>query len=262
MDLRNKRAILTGGARGIGLAVARRLLERGALVSIWDIDPGALEQAARELSVLGGVHSVISAFGGVDVLVNNAGYMAPGFFLDQPVEEWRKTVDINLQGILHTTHAVLPHLYGQGSGHVVNISSAAGLLGVPSLAVYSATKWAVYGLTEALREEAWSTGHPEVRFSSIHPNFLKTGMFEGAQLRGFGAVVFPRVDGHDVVAKAVVEKALVRGRRVVRRPRSLRLVPLLRGILPDPVFGAIGRAAQLHTTMEGWRGRSTGEGAA
>ncbi|MFW5728867.1 MAG: short-chain dehydrogenase, partial [Spirochaetota bacterium] len=94
------------------------------------------------------------------------------------------------------------------------------------------------------------------------PNFLKTGMFEGAQLHGFGAVVFPRVDGHDVVAKAVVEKALVRGRRVVRRPRSLRLVPLLRGILPDPVFGAIGRAAQLHTTMEGWRGRSTGEGAA
>lgn len=271
MDLRKKCAIVTGGARGIGLATARRLLRRGAAVSIWDLDATALEAAAEELRPLGRVHTarcdvgdpaavgagvreVAAALGGIDMLVNNAGYMAPGFFLDQPVEQWRKTVDINLQAILHTTHAVLPYLYEQGSGHIVNISSAAGLLGVPSLAVYSATKWAVYGLTEALREEAWATGHAGVKYSSIHPNFLKTGMFEGAQLRGFGAVIFPRVDGHDVIAKAVVEKALRRGRRVVRRPRSLRLVPFLRGLLPDPAFGAIGRAAKLHTTMESWQG--------
>jgi all-trans-retinol dehydrogenase (NAD+) len=101
-----------------------------------------------------------------------------------------------------------------------------------------------------------------VRFSSVHPNFLKTGMFEGAQLRGLGALLFPRVDGHDVIADAVVSAALLRGRRVVKRPRSLRLVLLLRGILPDRVFGAIGRLAKLHTSMDTWRGRSKDRSAA
>lgn len=270
--LEGRGAIVTGGAKGIGFHIAGRLLDHGARVALWDVDHEALERAVEELSGRGEVapftcdvsdaaavsdavkHS-LTFLGGIDVLINNAGYMAPGFFLNQPLEEWHKTVEINLQGIINATHAVLPYMYEEGRGHVVNISSAAGLLGVPGLATYSATKWAVFGLTEALREESWAQGHRELRFSSVHPNFLKTGMFEGAQLRGLGAVFFPRVDGHNVIAEAVVLSALLRGRRVVRRPRSLRLIPLLRGILPDRLFGAIGRLAKLHTSMDTWRGR-------
>ncbi|NBC28695.1 MAG: SDR family NAD(P)-dependent oxidoreductase [Spirochaetes bacterium] len=271
MHLEGKGAIVTGGAKGIGLHIAGLLLDRGTRVALWDVDRQALEEAAEELSGLGqvapfpcdvrdsaavneAVQRSLTHLGGIDVLVNNAGYMAPGFFLDQPVEAWHKTVEINLQGIINVTHAALPFMYEAGRGHVVNISSAAGFLGVPGLATYSATKWAVFGLTESLREESWAQGHREVRFSSVHPNFIKTGMFEGAQLRGLGAVLFPRVDGHNVIAEAVVLAALLRGRRVVKRPRSLRLILLLRGILPDRLFGAIGRLAKLHTSMDTWRG--------
>jgi all-trans-retinol dehydrogenase (NAD+) len=188
--------------------------------------------------------------------------MAPGFFLEQPVERWNDTLDINMRGILHTVHAVLPHMYARGNGHIVNLSSAAGLVGVPGLAAYSASKWGVYGLTEALREEAWASGYPAVRYSSIHPMFLKTGMFEGARLGGVGALLFPRVESHDVIAKAVVEEALVKGRRCVKRPRSLRLVLLLRGLLPDSWFARLGRVMKLHTSMASWQGRSSGEDAA
>ena len=215
-------------------------------------DPGAVtartEQAEREM-------------GGIDILVNNAGFMAPGTFLDQPPEVWKKTVDINLTSILYTTHAVLPGMYERGNGHIVNVSSAAGLVGVPGLAAYCATKWAVFGLTESLRHEArlqarraGRDSRGRVRFSSIHPIFLRTGMFEGAGLDGLGALLFPNVASHDVIAKAIVEGALVRGRRAVKRPRSLRLVMLLRGILPDAVFNGLAGITRLETSMDRWRG--------
>jgi short-subunit dehydrogenase len=137
---------------------------------------------------------------------------------------------------------------------VVNISSAAGLVGAAGLAVYSASKWSVFGVTEALRAEAVAKGHRGIHFASVHPMFLKTGMFEGARLGGFGRFFFPNVKDHDVVARAIVHFALLRGRRVVKRPRSLRLVLLLRGILPDRWFAALGRAMNLQGSMAGWKG--------
>jgi NAD(P)-dependent dehydrogenase (short-subunit alcohol dehydrogenase family) len=199
----------------------------------------------------------IAALGQVDILVNNAGFMAPGYFLDQPAEQWEKTVAVNLQGVISTVRAFLPHMYERGTGRIINISSAAGLIGVPGLSVYSASKWGVFGLTEALREEAWASGHPGVKYSSVHPMFLLTGMFEGARLRGLGGLVFPCVKSHDRIAKAVVEGAVVRGRRCIKRPRSLRAVLLLRGLLPDAVFAGIGRFMKLHASMESWKGRAT-----
>jgi all-trans-retinol dehydrogenase (NAD+) len=273
MELNGKRAVVTGGARGIGYEIGRRLLRRGAEVSLWDIDGKELERAARDLGGLGRVHTVIcnvgdqqavseaaeqslSAMGGVDILVNNAGRMAPGFFLEQPAAERSRTVEINLLGTLNTIHVLLPFLQAQGRGHIVNISSAAGLVGVPGLAAYCASKWGVFGLTEALREEAWAAGYGGLRYSSVHPMFLRSGLFAGARLSGLGGLLFPRVSSHDVIAKAVVEGALVRGRRCIKRPRSLRLVLLLRGVLPDAFFARLGRVMNLHTSMAGWRGRA------
>ncbi len=276
MDLNGKRAVVTGGARGIGYQIARRLLGRGSAVSLWDLDGDALQKSSEILENLGTVHTVvcdvsdepsvresvrksIAALGEVDILINNAGYMAPGYFLEQEAERWRYTMDVNLKGMLHTIHALLPHLQERGSGHIVNISSAAGLVGVPGLAVYSASKWGVFGLTEALREEAFAAGYPGIQYSSVHPMFLATGMFEGARLGGLGALLFPRVKDHDVIAEAVVEGALRRGRRCIKRPRSLKLVLLLRGLLPDALFGRIGRVMKLHSSMDHWKGPSKKE---
>jgi all-trans-retinol dehydrogenase (NAD+) len=276
MKLNGKRGVVTGGARGIGLEIGRRLLQCGAEVCLWDIDEEALGKARQELEHIGQVHTfacdvsdqsaveqgvrhALDAMGGVDVLVNNAGFMAPGYFLEQPVRQWSRTVDINLQAIIYSVHAFLPHMQERGEGHIVNVSSAAGLVGVPGLAAYCASKWGVYGLTEALREEAWAAGYEGVEYSSVHPMFLRHGMFAGARLRGLGGLLFPRVSSHEVIARAVVEAALVRGRRCVKRPRSLRMVPLLRGILPNALFARLGRMMNLHTSMQSWEGRRSEE---
>ena len=276
MELKGSSVIITGGAGGIGTATARRLLGAGAIVSLWDVSGEALRAAQARLVEEGYdaerifthvvdladhdrvaelVGTAIAETGRIDALVNNAGHLAPGDFLDQPPEVWRTTVDVNLSGLINATHAVLPHFYERGHGHVTNISSASSFVGVSGLAVYSATKWAVWGLTEALRHEAENHGRTGVRFSSIHPNYISRGMFEGARIGGIGGLIFPRLDDHDVVAEAIVEGALRRGRRVVRRPRSLRLAVALRGILPDAAFARVARWLNVHTSMHGWTGR-------
>lgn len=268
------RVVLTGGGGGIGTATAARLLALGAVVTLWDLSQAALTRAVAALSDGGHARERVHAhvvdltdrdrvreladlaiveMGGIDVLINNAGHLAPGDFLDQPAGVWETTVAVNLTGVINTTHAVLPHLYRRNSGHVVNIASASSFVGVSGLAVYSATKWAVWGLTEALRHEAENLGR-SVRFSSVHPNYIARGMFEGARIGGLGSLIFPRLRDHDVVARAIVEQAILKGARVVRRPGSLSLATLLRGLLPDAVFARLVRLLRVHTSMAVWTG--------
>ncbi len=278
MNLKDSCVLVTGGAGGVGVATARRLLAAGCTVMLWDLSKAGLERAASLLAgeghpearvftdvvnitdsaaVRDAVERSRSAMGRIDVLVNNAGHLTPGGFLDQPAEVWQSTVDVNLSGLINVTRAVLPHLYAQNHGQIVNISSASSFVGVSGLAVYSATKWAVWGLTEALRHEAVDDRRA-VRFSSVHPNYISRGMFEGARIRGLGGLLFPRLPDHDVVAKAIVNQAIRRGRRVVRRPRSLRLAILLRGLLPEAFFAWAARRLQIHTSMQSWTGSAGG----
>jgi len=281
MNISGRRVIVTGGAGGIGMATCRRLLAAGCLVTLWDVADARLRQArealvgegceagrifAHEVDICDGeqvvsrVSDAIREMGGIDVLVNNAGHLAPGDFLDQPAEVWETTVRVNLVGLVNATRAVLPHLYAQNSGQIVNVSSASSFVGVSGIAVYGATKWAVWGLTEALRHEAQNHGK-RVRYSSVHPNYIASGMFEGAKIGGLGGLIIPQLPSHDVVAKAIVEQAIARGRRVVRRPRSLRLAVFLRGVLPDAAFGWLVRALRVHTSMSGWTGEPKKESA-
>ncbi len=278
MKLSKKGVVITGGAGGIGTATVRRLLAEGCLVSIWDISHDVLDRAAGLLAeegitggrlffhavditdgdaVLKAVDTALSEMGRIDILINNAGHMAPGKLTDQHPFVWETTIRVNVTGVINVTHAVLPHFYSRKSGHVVNISSAAGLVGVSGLAVYSASKWAVFGLTEALRHEAADSGYKQIRFSSIHPNYISSGMFEGAKIKGLGGLVIPRLRNHDVVAKAIVEKALKKNRRIVRRPRTLWLATFLRGILPDAGFSWVARILNVNTSMNTWRGPKT-----
>ncbi|TVR70936.1 MAG: SDR family NAD(P)-dependent oxidoreductase [Spirochaetaceae bacterium] len=272
--LAGKTAIVTGGARGIGLATARCLLREGVILTLWDVDADALG-AARDLllrehpgaevqivpcditdaaAVTRATAFAETAMGRIDILVNNAGYLAPGNLLDQPAQQWDRTVSVNLNGLIYTTQAVLPGMYDRNCGHVVNISSAAATLGVAGLAVYTATKWAVWGFTESLRQETINLGYGGVRFSSIHPIFLREGMFAGARLRGPGALLVPNVRDHEVIGRAVVDWALKRGRRVVMRPRTVRLAVLLRGILPNRLFEKLVRILGVSHGMSGWHG--------
>jgi 2-dehydro-3-deoxy-L-rhamnonate dehydrogenase (NAD+) len=171
IDLNHRHAIVTGGARGIGLAIARRLLESGAAVSLWDVDPSALAQAAEELKGLGQVHtsevnvtsaesavaaaaSSAQAFGKLDILVNNAGIAgANAKTWETDPTEWQRVIDINLNGPFHCCRAVIPHLLKNGYGRIVNIASIAGKEGNPNAAHYSASKAGVIALTKSLGKE-------------------------------------------------------------------------------------------------------------
>lgn len=273
MILSGKRAIVTGGAMGIGFATAKRLVQENCTVTIWDINGKELERVKSELKALGGkvfthicdvtdkkkvyelAETAKAEMGGTDILINNAGFVKGGELLDQSDEVWEKTIQINLTSMLYTIRALLPEMYERNSGHIVNISSASAFVGVAGLTVYDATKWGVWGLTESMRFEAWNNGKYGVKWSSIHPSYLVKGMFEGAKLGFLGSLIVPLVKNHDVIAKAIVNGALKKGKYAVRRPRSLRLTLILRGILPDFWFQKMAVMLGVNRSMQTWKGR-------
>ena len=273
MDLKSKCAIVTGGAMGIGLATAKRLIKEGCSVTIWDIQPAALEAAKKELQAIGGrvfVHvcnvtdknrvyelarKAKEEMGSVDILINNAGHVMGGDLLSQPDEVWEKSIAVNLTSMIYTIRAFLPDMYVRNSGHIVNISSAAGTIGVPDLAVYAATKWAVWGLTESMRLETWNKNKFGVKWSSIHPSYIAQGMFAGAKLRGIGGLLVPLLKNHDVVAKAIVEDALKKGKYSPKRPRTVNLTIRLRGLFPDSWFQKLMIFMGVTQSMKTWTGR-------
>ncbi len=273
VDLKSKCAVITGGAIGIGFATAKRLVAEGCQVTLWDLNGQALEEAKGTLEKMGGkvfthvcdvtdkarvyelARQAIAEMGKVDILINNAGYVMGGDFLDQPDEVWEKTIAVNLTAFIYTIRAFLPGMYERDCGHVVNISSASGILGVPDLALYAASKWGVWGLTESLRFEAWERGKKGVRWSTIHPCYIAKGMFEGAKLRGIGNIIAPLLRDHDVVAEAIVESALKKGRYSPKRPRTVRSMVLLRGLVPDELFQWIVDLIGVTGSMKTWKGQ-------
>ena len=176
IDLDAKRAIVTGGARGIGLAIAERFLASGASVTLWDRDPAALDAAAKRLAAGARVHIVpadvadeasvsaatnatIGAMGGIDILVNNAGITGPNTTTwEYPVAEWKKVIDVDLTGPFLCCRAVVPHMIKGGYGRVVNIASVAGKEGNPNAPAYSSAKAGLIALTKSLGKELAKTG--------------------------------------------------------------------------------------------------------
>jgi all-trans-retinol dehydrogenase (NAD+) len=276
MNLNGSTAVITGGAMGIGLATAHRLVAEHCAVALWDIQPDALTAASQALRAKGGtvftylcdvtdkaaVHATAEAtirdMGKVDILVNNAGFIRGGDLLSRPDTDDEKTIAVNITALLYTIRAFLPGMYERNHGHVVNLSSAAGVVGVPEMAVYSATKWAVYGLTESMRFESIMQGKPGVKWSSIHPCYIATGMFQGARLGLLGNLIVPLVKNHDVIAKAIVESALKRGRHSPKRPLTLHLTPRIRAFLPDSWFQKFLMLLGVPGSMSSWKGRVHG----
>ena len=190
LDMQGRAAIVTGGAAGIGLAIARRLVASGARVSLWDRDAAALNTAAQALGV--GTHvttvdvtreeAVAAAFAAsaaalkrVDVLVCSAGITGPNTTVEQyPLAAWKEVIDINLTGVFLCNRVVVPHMTANGYGRIVNIASIAGKEGNPNASAYSASKAAVIALTKSLGKELAKTG---IRVNCVTPAAVKTGMF-------------------------------------------------------------------------------------
>ena len=188
LDLKGRNAIVTGGAAGIGLAIARRLVGSGAKVSLWDRDPAALDAAAtalgahvtrvdvtREDDVARAFDASVGALARIDALVCSAGITGPNTTVEKyPLEAWKEVIDINLTGLFLCNRAVVAHMTRNGYGRIVNIASIAGKEGNPNASAYSASKAAVIALTKSLGKELAKAG---IAVNCVTPAAVKTGMF-------------------------------------------------------------------------------------
>ncbi|OBK39830.1 short-chain dehydrogenase [Mycobacterium sp. 1245111.1] len=226
-NIRGKTIVVTGAARGIGYATAQALLARGAQVVIGDRDLDVLESAVAGISSLGQIsgHPLdvtdkesFAAFldkaradggGHIDVLINNAGVMPVGPFLEQSAQAIRSSIEVNLYGVLTGCQLVLPEMVKRRAGHIVNIASLAGMVAVPGQVVYAATKFGVVGLSTALADEFAPQG---VQITAVLPTFTNTELIAGTSPSSAQKPVEPAE-----IAAAVV--------KVLDKPKSRVSVP-------------------------------------
>ncbi|MEM6548993.1 MAG: SDR family NAD(P)-dependent oxidoreductase [Pseudomonadota bacterium] len=189
IDLQGRKAIVTGGAQGIGRAVAERFVASGAIVTLWDMDRGLVEQTAEALGAsfvqvdLTDWEAVSSATArtqaemmGVDILVNNAGIAGMNATVaEYPVAEWRRVVATDLDGVFHCCKAVVPLMTEAGYGRIVNVASIAGKEGNPNACAYSAAKAGVIALTKTLGKEL--AGH-DIAVNCVTPAAARTAIFD------------------------------------------------------------------------------------
>ena len=193
IDLHNRHAVVTGGAQGIGLSIAKRLADSGASLSLWDRDAELLSKTVRELgqahvvtghvvdvsneaSVAGGTAETLDRHGKIDILVANAGIAGPNHKTwDYPVETWKQVIDINLMGVFLCNRAIVPHMLRAGYGRIVNVASIAGKEGNPNASAYSASKAGVIALTKSLGKE---TADKNIAVNCITPAAARTRIFD------------------------------------------------------------------------------------
>jgi NAD(P)-dependent dehydrogenase (short-subunit alcohol dehydrogenase family) len=254
--IRNKVIVITGGARGIGLATARTLHGLGAKVAIGDVDEAKLKESATDLGldVYGKLDVTdpesFSAFlddverqlGPLDVLINNAGIMPAGKVIEEPDKVTRRILDINVYGVILGSKLAAQRMVPRRSGHVINIASLAGETPTPGLATYCASKFAVVGFTDSARVEYRDTG---VHFSSVLPTFTNTELVAGTS----GAKLLKNAEPEDI-ADAIVGLITKPARRVAVT-RAAGLVVASMKFIPRSAGEFIGRKLGLeHVFLE------------
>ena len=192
IDLSGRCAIVTGGVQGFGLSISKRFIESGAKVMIWDIDKNLVDKLENQLdkksslfdivdvtdysSVSEGVNNAIEKLGKVDIFVNNAGITGPNNTTwEYPIDDWKKVIDVDLNGVFYCTKSIVPHMIKNNYGRIVNIASIAGKEGNPNAPAYSSAKAAVIALTKSLGKEL---SQYRISVNCVTPSAAKTRIFD------------------------------------------------------------------------------------
>jgi all-trans-retinol dehydrogenase (NAD+) len=265
--VKDKLVLITGGASGIGRLMALDFARRGARVAVWDISGEALrslEAGARQegLAIRGMVcdasdreevyrqaRALTAELGPVDILVNNAGVVTGLSFLETPDEKILKTFAVNTLAPFWTCKAFLPAMLERDTGHIVNIASAAGIIGVVGLADYSASKFAIFGFDEAIRMEL-RRRKSAVRTTVVCPFFIDTGMFQGVRTRF--PLLLPILKS-ECAARRIVT-AVLKNRKRLLIPPFVHSVFWLR-LFPPVRFDAVADFFGINHSMDHFTGR-------
>ena len=265
MQFKDNSVLITGGASGIGKIMARLLLEHGAKVIIWDIDESKTAAVISEFSALGVIvgftvdisskkqikdtaKKVKQTFGGIDILINNAGIIIGDYFHQHNTSNILKTMDVNAIAPMVITSEFLQEMLAKNSGHICNIASSGGLISNPKMAVYAASKWALIGWSDSLRLEMKQL-KKNIIVTTILPYYISTGMFEGVQSK------IPILNTETTALKII--KAIEKNKKMVTIPGYIyRFTRFAQAILPFNMFDWFaGSVLGIYSTMEHFTGR-------
>ncbi len=267
-SVKGKAVLITGGALGMGKAVAKLFAKDGARLVLWDIRKEDLDKASAELKALGAevftyvcdvtkremvyetAAKVRKEVGEIDILDANAGVVFAGLLLEVPDDKLAKTIDVNFNGVLWCTKAFLPDMIKRNQGHIIMMASAAGLVGVGGLAVYCATKHAVVGLGDALRAELKRQKILGVKITIVCPSFVKTGMFEGVKPPKFTPWLTTETMARKIYNGCLKEKPFV------LEPFMVKTIPLLKGVASSGMMDQVGIILGMDDAANAWHGRS------
>ena len=262
-----KNVLITGGASGIGRLMALDLLDEGVTVIIWDINKENMKKIQAEAKEKKGkvfiyecdvsdkneiftkAKSIKKEAGKIDILINNAGVVSGKPFMECTDEQIEKTFAINTMALFWTTRAFLPDMIEKDEGHIVNISSASGLIGVAGLADYAASKFAAFGFDESIRVEL-KKRKSKVKTTIVCPYYINTGMFNGVKTRF--SWLLPILNEKKVAKKII--KTVKKGKGRLLMPWAVYTVMPLR-IFSTGIFDFVASLLGIHNSMDEFKGR-------
>lgn len=268
-NLRNKTVVITGAARGMGRSLAELLLKQRCNVALVDIDRNALKEAESALSRKGKCRGfycditdedsvnklavdVKKQFGNVNILVNNAGIVRAAPVVELREKDVNLMIEVNLTALFRTCRIFIPQMIEAGEGHIVNMASAGGILAIPNLSAYSATKFAVIGFSDSLRQEMKKEEY-EIGVTYVTPNTVNTGMFKGSSMvKGTSMLTTEAVTSR-------ILQAILKNKPLCAVPRfSLRFaIPFLKLILSINAMDSLNKRLGMWTINDSWEGRET-----
>jgi all-trans-retinol dehydrogenase (NAD+) len=274
MDIKNQNILITGGASGIGKLMALEMAKKGAKnIVIWDVNEENLNLLKKEWekdpklnstkliiqqcdltkkeNIYELAQKIIHDLGSIDILVNNAGIVSGKSFLEITDEQIIRTFQVNVLAHFWTVRAFLPKMIEHKKGFIVNIVSAAGMIGVYKQSDYGSSKFAAYGFDESLRMEIRRNKWP-VKNLVVCPYYINTGMFDGVKTRW--PWILPILDQHKVVKKII--KAIEKDKKRLYMPWIVYLLPILR-LFPVGFFDFFIDLLGVNHTMDEFKGRST-----